>query len=491
MSNFLKNVSGIEFPFSDVEEAVNNNRLLSIEIELTLQCNFRCPYCYVPDSTILPNELTYEEICSVIGQAKKLGAKKIVLLGGEPMLYPYLFEIIELIRSLEMDVEMFTNGFGITEGIAEKLFNYCVNVVLKMNSFKEGIQDELCGHKGAFTIIHDAFKNLRSAGYPSQKPFMAISSIICKQNIDEIRGFWRWIRNQKMEPYFEIITPQGKANENIWLEPDNEDLQLLFNDIQKIDSEEYGYQWNAQPPLIGKKCLRHLFSCLITSQGNVFPCVGIPISVGNIRQQKLSEIIDESEVIQNLRNYKYTIKGPCKNCEKADYCYGCRGAAYNLTGDYLGSDPTCWKNFDKQNQIEVMPCKVDDFLPHQRKMKVIDSIISVGEKCVEVETLVTKDMIFIDSKNKLNEAVFVEMIAQSIAALNGFENRNNPDAKSGGFLLGAKNLKVLGDAYVGDKLRISVFKEAKYGDFGILKGCIKNNLKVIAEGEIKIYTKFD
>jgi len=375
MSNFLKNVSGIEFPSSDIEEAVNNNRLLSIEIELTLQCNFRCPYCYVPDSSVPQNELTYEEICSAIKQAKKLGAKKIVLLGGEPMLYSSLFEIIELIRSLGMNVEMFTNGFGITKGIAEKLFNYSVNIVLKMNSFKEDVQDELCGHKGAFTIIHDAFQNLRSAGYPSRKPFMAISSIICKQNIGEITELWRWIRNQKMEPYFEIITPQGRANENIWLEPDYEELQLLFNDIQKIDSEEYGYQWNAQPPLIGKKCLRHLFSCLITSQGNVFPCVGIPISVGNIRKQKLSEIIKESEVIQNLRNYKNTIKGPCKSCEKADFCYGCRGAAYNLTGDYLNSDPTCWKNLDKKKQIKVMPCKVDDFLPHKRKMKVIDSII--------------------------------------------------------------------------------------------------------------------
>jgi len=88
------------------------------------------------------------------------------------------------------------------------------------------------------------------------------------------------------------------------------------------------------------------------------------------------------------------------------------------------------------------------------------------------------------------------MIAQSIAALDGFENRNNPDAKIGGFLLGAKNLKIFAPAYVGDKLRISVFKEARYGDFGILKGCIKNNhiknnQKIIADGEIKIFTKFD
>lgn len=36
-----------------------------------------------------------------------------------------------------------------------------------------------------------------------------------------------------------------------------------------------------------------------------------------------------------------TIKGPCNSCDMTDGCYGCRGAAYQLTGDYLASDPLC------------------------------------------------------------------------------------------------------------------------------------------------------
>ncbi len=46
----------------------------------------------------------------------------------------------------------------------------------------------------------------------------------------------------------------------------------------------------------------------------------------------------------NLKNYREMIKGPCRTCEKSSECYGCRGAAYQLTGDYLASDPTCWRN---------------------------------------------------------------------------------------------------------------------------------------------------
>jgi radical SAM protein with 4Fe4S-binding SPASM domain len=66
--------------------------------------------------------------------------------------------------------------------------------------------------------------------------------------------------------------------------------------------------------------------------------------VGNIREHKLADIIKGSEVINNLKNYRQMIKGECRDCDKAEECYGCRGAAFQLTGDYLASDPTCWRN---------------------------------------------------------------------------------------------------------------------------------------------------
>jgi radical SAM protein with 4Fe4S-binding SPASM domain len=89
--------------------------------------------------------------------------------------------------------------------------------------------------------------------------------------------------------------------------------------------------------------MRHQVSCVVTANGDVMPCVGVTIAIGNIREQKLADIIRNSEVINNLKNYRQMIKGECRTCEKAEECYGCRGAAYQLTGDYLASDPTCWR----------------------------------------------------------------------------------------------------------------------------------------------------
>ncbi|MCJ8501587.1 radical SAM protein [Desulfatitalea alkaliphila] len=337
-------ISNFEFSPEDIKEAVRRGRLLSMEIEFSLRCNFRCPYCYVPREDQLKNELCLDEIRDTILQAKALGARKIIILGGEPTIYPHTLELIRFMRGHELEVEIFSNGSGITAEFARQLHAMQVRVVMKMNSFDAELQDRLSGLPGAHRIIHDALEHLKSAGYPSAEHFLAVSSIICPQNIDELPGMWQWLREQGIAPYFEIITPQANARHNDWLMVDPLELERFFQDIADMDRRLFGQEWEIQPPLVGNKCMRHKFSCLVNAQGYVMPCVGVTIPLGNIRQQPLTRILAESQVLKDLKDHRHTIKGPCHDCDRAEECYGCRGAAYQLTGDYLASDPLCWRN---------------------------------------------------------------------------------------------------------------------------------------------------
>jgi radical SAM protein with 4Fe4S-binding SPASM domain len=335
---------GFEFDGAAIDEALKHGRLLSIEIEFSRRCNFRCSYCYVAGEHVCRDEMSGEEIRDVIVQARELGARKIVVLGGEPMIYPAIFEMLEFIGGRGLEVELFTNGSNVTAANARRLQQLGVNVALKMNSFDKEIQDRLTGVPGSCEIIQAALANLMSSGYPSERAFLAISSIICRQNISEMTKLWRWLRDRGLLPYHEMLTPQGNAADNQWLYPDPREMQELFEEIARIDGEEYGRSWDPQPPLAGNACLRHSFSCLVSANGDVMPCVGVALAVGNVREKSLKSIIGESQVIRDLRNHRRTITGPCATCEKAGACYGCRGAAYQLTGDYLASDPTCWRN---------------------------------------------------------------------------------------------------------------------------------------------------
>lgn len=338
-------IANFEFPTEEIERTRKVSGLLSMEIELSQRCNFKCPYCYVEGAEDYSDELTLSEIKNVIVQARDLGARKIILLGGEPMIHPHLPELVRFISENKLETEMFTNGSKITSEVAEELFRNRVRVVLKMNTFDKDLQNTLCGTNNAYQVIHAAFDNLKKAGYPGKNSLLAISTIICQQNIDQLPEFWTWLRDQNILPYFEMITPQASARQNEWLVVEPTRIKLLFDELSRIDHEKYGIEWSPQPPLAGNKCLRHQFSCVVNSVGDVLPCVGVTKSAGNIRNDELRTILRQSKVFEDLRNFRTSISGPCSVCEKSDFCYGCRGAAFQLTGDHLASDPLCWKNY--------------------------------------------------------------------------------------------------------------------------------------------------
>ncbi len=474
------------FSLDEIRQAAADGRLLTMEVEFSQLCNFRCPYCYLAERP--RNELSSDEIRDLILQGRDLGVRKIIILGGEPMIYPRILEKIHFIRSHGMQAEIFTNGSNITPENAAELALLDVKVVLKMNSQDPQVQNQLCGTDNAHRIISEAYANLKAAGYGSGGKPMAVSSVISSANIEELPDLWRRLRDDQIDPYFEMITPQGTATENDWLHVDTARVRALFEQIAEIDQKEYGRSWTPQPPLVGDICLRHQFSCYVNAFGDVMPCVGVTLKVGSIRKNRLADILRDSEVIANLKDHAETLKGPCAVCEQKDACYGCRGAAYQLTGDYLASDPLCWLNSDRRDEIEVLPVSAAAYLPQKKAMCLIDRLCSVGERCAEADTVLTDSNPFIDADGALEPAAFLELMAQTAAAMNGFHLRNR-DRKPEGFLMGARDLQIRGTARCGDRLRITVFKEHKYEDFGVLHGRVLRDDRCLAEGRITVYHK--
>ena len=51
MTTCQSRIYGSEFSQSEIEEAVKNGQLLSMEIEFNQNCNLRCIYCYALDDS--------------------------------------------------------------------------------------------------------------------------------------------------------------------------------------------------------------------------------------------------------------------------------------------------------------------------------------------------------------------------------------------------------------------------------------------------------
>ena len=70
------------------------------------------------------------------------------------------------------------------------------------------------------------------------------------------------------------------------------------------------------------------------------PCGYFPVVAGNVRQQPLKEIYDQSPLFNTLRDLD-RLEGKCGACEFRRVCGGCRARAYSLTGNYLAEEPYC------------------------------------------------------------------------------------------------------------------------------------------------------
>ena len=476
------------FKPDEIGQTVEARGLLSMELELTDACNFNCIYCYNRGSTALDPrpELTDAEMRGVVQQAKKLGARTVILLGGEPLLYPRLAELCEWMHGHGLSIDLFTNGTGLTPALAAALFRNDVRVVVKMNARDAERQNRLAGRDTAHAIIQEAMANLRAAGYPSQTARLGISSILCRTNADEIEPLWRWARASDIEPYFERLNPTGNAvlhEDELTLSPHEQ--AELFNRLAAIDRAEFGREWTPQPPLVGHRCLRHKYSCTVKANGDVQPCVGVTCRLGNVREKPLGLILRDSEMMDALRHFETTIKGPCARCDLSSECYGCRGTAWQLTGDVLASDPLCWRNAGKE--IPSLPTEAAPFVPQLPPMRFITRLLSVGEKTTEAEATLAPDAICLRPDGTLEPAFYAELAAQAFAAGVSFRLwRRNEGKPVEGLLLGLSDFRVLGAARVGDTLKVSIRTTCEMDGFAVLDGCVTRGGEVLAEGSLKV-----
>lgn len=336
---------GTGFGQDDIDATRMRGGLLTMELELSRECNLRCIYCYATSGEQLDNELSLAEITSAVDQAVRLGARRIIVLGGgEPLCYPHLMDVLQHIHAAGAGIELFTNGTLITAEKARAFMALGVQPVVKMNSLRADVQDRLAGRRGSFAEIRRGLELLVEAGYPAEGLSLGAQTVVCRHNLPELEEMWIWLRSRNITPYFEMLTLQGRARQHDDLVLSPRELEQAFTRLARLDAEHFGHVWEPHPSVAAFCCNRHEYSCTVTATGDVVPCPGVDLPVGNIRRASLADILSGSPVIRDLRNVRTLIKDQCAACDLRATCYGCRGMAYQATGDYLAADPLCWRH---------------------------------------------------------------------------------------------------------------------------------------------------
>ncbi|MFH1653064.1 MAG: radical SAM protein [Pseudomonadota bacterium] len=108
--------------------------------ELTTRCNLNCPTCHRYGQSVA--EWSYEDALNTIPFLKRQGIKDVILSGGEPLLLPWLEELIQRLHQSNFNVDICTNATLVNEGNVKILASYLSEISVSLESSNASVHDK-------------------------------------------------------------------------------------------------------------------------------------------------------------------------------------------------------------------------------------------------------------------------------------------------------------------------------------------------------------
>lgn len=328
-------------------------------------CNLRCKHCYQSAGAVGHDELTTEEALSAVDKMAEAGVAYIALSGGEPLIRKDLFEIAERIMAREMGFSLATNGTLLTMEVAKRLSECgCLYIQVSLDGSRPETHDIFRGRK-SFEKAVAGIRNALESGIT-----VGIAATITKFNYDEVHDLIDLAEELGVDifMYYNFIpTGRGKDIVDLDISPEEREHLLRYmayqNDRRRISLLSTAPQYSRISIACGAVSLTHFDTigsrykdailladfvggcgtgrlyCALQPNGDITPCVFIPIVLGNIQRDDLLDIWHNSEVFKKIRARNEFIS--CSSCRYVNICGGCRARAYAYFGDIQGPDPGC------------------------------------------------------------------------------------------------------------------------------------------------------
>ncbi len=327
-----------------------------IQWHITNLCNLRCKHCYQDDFS-KKSDVDWQGLKTIsdhlLGTLMEWNKTACIhLTGGEPLLKPELFALLEDLdrQSSVEELGIITNSLLIDGEMVKKLSRYPKLRKIKI-SLDGGTAEtnDTIRQKGAFEKVMQHLPLLKK----TEKFEILLMITVMKSNFRSLPSLLKLCQDAGVDGLIiERFIPLGRGkgiigevlNKKEWKEM----IEMLL-DFFPVDEEEHPFlpyqafqvSFNGEESeLSGAPCVIGVDGLCVMPEGTVFPCRRFPVSLGNLVDEPLKQIWEKSELLERLRR-KENLKGKCGTCDLKD-CRGCRSLAFALTGNELEEDPHCW-----------------------------------------------------------------------------------------------------------------------------------------------------
>jgi len=331
--------------------------------EVTQACDLACVHCRAsaqPERN--PKELTTEQGYRLLDEIRSFGEPLMVFTGGDPLKRPDLFDLIRYSVKIGLRTNVTPSATPLLTAEAIEGFQKAgiSRMAISLDGPDAASHDDFRGIPGTFDRAMFALEYAKQIGLDTQ-----LQTTVTQRNrarLPEMAEIAKAVRTKMWSLFFLIVT--GRAGEGDDLTaPEYEQVFEFMYELsktapfgvktteamhyrryvaQRIKAEHgvtenenaKGVAWRTAGVSDGKGFV------FVSHQGEIFPSGFLPISGGNVLDDSLVDVYQNSGLFRTLRDT--TLRdGKCGICEYQKICGGSRSRAYALTGDYLAEDPRC------------------------------------------------------------------------------------------------------------------------------------------------------
>jgi radical SAM protein with 4Fe4S-binding SPASM domain len=290
-----------------------------------------------------------------------MGIPLVVLTGGEPLLRPDLFELVEHCQTIKLKTGLATNGSLLTKEKAGQLKDAGLKLFhFSLDGASEDIHSAYRG-KGNFQQVLSGMDTVLSMGAS-----VIVQSILTRANEKDFGNIAGLLFPKKIKAWrIQFSLPCGRGQETAFKEEFSaqekmeamERVYSLSKEYAKAHIDMHAFQYykvflykKYRNDIKKKILLRLRGGCslmrgaiiYVDSDGFVRPCPYFPYRIEdkNVKTEGLINIFRRDPLLNRLRDKK-NIVGACRNCRYSFCCGGCRAKVFYRTGDFFGEDKDC------------------------------------------------------------------------------------------------------------------------------------------------------
>jgi len=305
-----------------------------IYIELTNSCNFDCIHC--GNDAGKRTSLDIGLVKSVLADFNECGGKKIMLTGGEPLMYPDIEEILRECARHEFVTHFSTNAFLLNSDRFDFVFDYDLIFRVSLDGTRDK-HNEIRRNPFAYDGLISAMKKISA-----NEQQVILRTTVMKQNKDCIADMLfeidRLTKDEGIKIHGSKIWPMrniGRANPEHMLTPaEYRDFLLNLNEKTRTFNPSFkivvGPTFGIESEFKnGPIQSNDIYTCNILSKaleisftGDVYPCSFVHYSLGNIATTRINDIFRSEKAIDFREKFLDKKSKTCDSCSAYESCKG-------------------------------------------------------------------------------------------------------------------------------------------------------------------------